>query len=104
MPFDEGNRCWKVRLFNQERVSRGFIVLARYIRNLNGDEELHRYGDRTWPGRPRPRHFETRYLWGRNGDPRYLLLIYFGHEFTEDDYALEFSDRQTAEWLVPKER
>ena len=33
MPFDEGNRCWKMRVYNKSGISMGLQVFARYERD-----------------------------------------------------------------------
>ena len=100
MPFDEGERAWKIRLYNREGVSRGLLVMARYVRYLNGEEEFERYGEHSWRGRPRTSHFETLYRWDTGSQCKYLVLIHFDHEFTEKDWARELSDQDAAHWLL----
>lgn len=100
MPFDDGNSCWKMRLFGRDGHSRGLLVLARLGYDRNGEEEWEPFGNRTWPGRPREQQFETLYQWDWSTENfLYFVLIHFGHEFTEDDYCRELTHQQAADWL-----
>ena len=103
MPYDEGTRSWKIRLYDRECQSRGLLVLARHVRDADGEEWMERFAVRTWRGRPRPAHFETLYLWDTKDDCRYFVLIHSDHEFRDDDYAKEVLDSEAAEWLIAEQ-
>lgn len=101
MPFDEGNRCWKIRILNREGISRGLLVIASSVYMRGQGDKLIRYGERTWPGKPREKHYETLYQWKESdGELTYFVLIHFGHEFTENDYGQEVSRSDAALWLL----
>lgn len=100
MPFDEGERVWKLQLLGTDGLSRGLLRIAGYKRDLDGNEEFVLYIDPRWPGKPRAQHFETLYDQGDGINPRYFLRIGFAREFTDKDYARELTSPQAAQWLV----
>lgn len=99
MPYDSGNECWKTQLLDKNGVPKGLLVLARKRYDSDGEEFWETFGDRSWPGKPRAQHFETLYRWKLSEGYLYFVLIHFGHEFTDDDYARELSLAGAISWL-----
>jgi hypothetical protein len=100
MPYDEGNRTWKIRVLDRQGHSKGLLKLAQYEFEPTGEEILYWNDERRWTGKPKPRHFETLLQWQHSYGIQYYLLIHFGHDLTDDDYARELSAQEAAQWLV----
>jgi hypothetical protein len=91
---------WKIRVFDKQGHSKGLLKLARYEIDEDGEEDLHWLHKRSWIGTPKQQHFETLLQWSGVDRDRYYLLIGFGPELTEDDYARALTSKEAATWLL----
>ncbi len=103
MPYDEGNRTWKIRVYDKQGHSRGLLKLAQYECDQDGEEDLFWNDERRWTGKPRAQHFETLLQWKGSCGIRYYLLTHFGCDLTDDDYARELSAQEAATWLITEQ-
>ncbi len=99
MPYDEGDRTWKVQVIDKQGLPSGLLKLARVEEEQNGEEFLRWNDKRHWTGKPRDQHFETLLQWESTDGTAFFLLIHFGHDLTERDYARKLTPQDAVDWL-----
>jgi len=96
-PYCEAEREWKIRVFDSQGVSGGFVNFAQWVHEY-GRDSLRHHAERTWRGRPRNGHFET--LVHYHSDFYFILIHMKGNELSEEDYGRDVTLQQAAQWLM----